>query len=69
VELRGYQLDGAKWIISRYTNGLGCILADEMGLGKTCQVSHFFSDDLIDACLLSTFDSKKLEFLSMLLLY
>lgn len=38
VALRSYQLEGVKWIISRFQNGLGCILADEMGLGKTCQV-------------------------------
>jgi len=38
VKLRSYQLDGVKWVVSRFKNGLGCILADEMGLGKTCQV-------------------------------
>lgn len=36
--LLSYQLDGLKWLISLYENGLSGILADEMGLGKT--VTH-----------------------------
>ena len=40
VQLRSYQLDGVKWVVSRFKNGVGCILADEMGLGKTCQVCY-----------------------------
>lgn len=35
--LKGYQLEGLKWMISLYNNNLNGILADEMGLGKTIQ--------------------------------
>jgi len=37
AELRPYQLDGVKWLIQLYRNGLGACLADDMGLGKTLQ--------------------------------
>lgn len=36
-ELRGYQLEGVKFLVSLYNNGINGILADEMGLGKTVQ--------------------------------
>ncbi|KAL0226533.1 hypothetical protein P9112_013857 [Eukaryota sp. TZLM1-RC] len=35
--LKGYQLEGLKWLVSLYNNRLNGILADEMGLGKTIQ--------------------------------
>uniref|UniRef100_A0AAG5DP59 Uncharacterized protein n=1 Tax=Anopheles atroparvus TaxID=41427 RepID=A0AAG5DP59_ANOAO len=35
--MRDYQVDGLRWMISLYHNGLNGILADEMGLGKTIQ--------------------------------
>lgn len=35
--LRGYQLDGVKWLVRLYHNQLGACLADDMGLGKTLQ--------------------------------
>ncbi len=34
-EMRDYQLQGVRWLISLYQNGLNGILADQMGLGKT----------------------------------
>lgn len=37
VDLRGYQLQGAKWLCLHQQNGLGALLADDMGLGKTIQ--------------------------------
>ena len=37
-ELRGYQLEGLKWLMTISDLGLGGILADEMGLGKTIQL-------------------------------
>ncbi|KAJ8612137.1 hypothetical protein CTAYLR_002446 [Chrysophaeum taylorii] len=36
--LKGYQLEGLRWMATLYENGLSGILADEMGLGKTIQV-------------------------------
>lgn len=33
-----HQVDGLKWLLSLWENGLSGILADEMGLGKTIQV-------------------------------
>ena len=39
--LRDYQLNGVKWLISLYQNGLNGILADQMGLGKTVQTIAF----------------------------
>lgn len=36
--LMHYQLEGVRWLLSLYENGLSGILADEMGLGKTIQV-------------------------------
>ncbi len=35
--LRPYQLEGVKWLVQLYRNGLGACLADDMGLGKTLQ--------------------------------
>ncbi|AOW09242.1 DEAD/DEAH box helicase [Flavobacterium gilvum] len=35
--LRPYQIDGIKWLLEHYNNGLGACLADDMGLGKTLQ--------------------------------
>jgi hypothetical protein len=37
AELRGYQLDGFKWLARLSRMGLGACLADDMGLGKTVQ--------------------------------
>ncbi|KAL3354169.1 hypothetical protein AABB24_018693, partial [Solanum stoloniferum] len=37
-KLRGYQMNGLRWLVSLYNNHLNGILADEMGLGKTVQV-------------------------------
>lgn len=37
-KLRDYQLQGVKWLMDLWTNGMSGILADEMGLGKTVQV-------------------------------
>lgn len=36
-KLKPYQIEGLKWMVSLYNNGLNGILADEMGLGKTIQ--------------------------------
>ncbi|KAI9891451.1 MAG: hypothetical protein M1814_002770 [Vezdaea aestivalis] len=36
-KLRGYQLEGFRWLVNIYNNGINGILADEMGLGKTLQ--------------------------------
>lgn len=38
IHLRGYQLDGVKWMKRCFECEHGCILGDEMGLGKTIQV-------------------------------
>lgn len=35
--LRPYQIEGVKWLLEHYSNGLGACLADDMGLGKTLQ--------------------------------
>ncbi|MCL6460718.1 MAG: DEAD/DEAH box helicase family protein [Flavobacterium micromati] len=35
--LRPYQIEGVKWLLGHYNNGLGACLADDMGLGKTLQ--------------------------------
>ncbi len=37
AELRGYQLDGYRWMMRLAEAGLGACLADDMGLGKTIQ--------------------------------
>lgn len=37
AELRPYQLQGVRWLVAHYQNGLGACLADDMGLGKTLQ--------------------------------
>ncbi|MFB9776431.1 SNF2-related protein [Brevibacterium otitidis] len=37
AELRGYQLDGFRWLAFLWEHSLGGILADDMGLGKTLQ--------------------------------
>jgi len=36
--LKEYQLEGVRWLVSLFENGISGILADEMGLGKTIQV-------------------------------
>lgn len=36
--LMPYQLEGVRWLLSLWENGLNGILADEMGLGKTIQI-------------------------------
>lgn len=35
--MRPYQMEGYRWLVSLYENGMNGILADEMGLGKTVQ--------------------------------
>ena len=37
AELRPYQLEGFRWLVQLYEQGLGACLADDMGLGKTLQ--------------------------------
>ena len=37
-KLKDYQLEGVRWLLSLYENGVSGILGDEMGLGKTIQV-------------------------------
>ena len=41
--LRGYQLEGFRWLAFLREHGLGGILADDMGLGKTLQVLAMIS--------------------------
>jgi len=41
AKLRGYQIDGLKWLKNLSALGFGGILADEMGLGKTIQTIAF----------------------------
>lgn len=41
--LMSYQLEGLRWLVSLWENGLSGILADEMGLGKTIQVISLIS--------------------------
>ena len=36
-ELRDYQKESLKWMVSNWASGRNCILGDEMGLGKTAQ--------------------------------
>ena len=36
--LKPYQLEGLRWLVTLWQNGMSGILADEMGLGKTIQV-------------------------------
>lgn len=43
-KLRGYQIDGVKWLLYLYSNQFGGCLADDMGLGKTVQIIAFLSD-------------------------
>ena len=42
-ELRDHQVEGVKWLISLWSNGLTGILADEEGLGKTVQTIGLLS--------------------------
>ena len=41
-QLKNYQMQGLKWMVSLYNNKLSGILADEMGLGKTIQTISLF---------------------------
>ena len=41
--LRGYQLEGLRWLVRQAEKGLGGILGDEMGLGKTLQIIAFLA--------------------------
>lgn len=44
AELRGYQLDGFRWLGALERMGCGGILADDMGLGKTLQmIAHILA--------------------------
>ncbi len=43
VDLRPYQEDGVKWLMSLRKNGFGGCLADDMGLGKTVQIIALLS--------------------------
>ena len=40
-ELRKYQTEGVKWLLTLYKYNLGGILADDMGLGKTIETIAF----------------------------
>ena len=42
-DLRGYQVDGVKWLYVLYKYSLGGILADDMGLGKTIETIAFIN--------------------------
>jgi len=42
-DLKEYQLEGLKWMVSLYENNLNGILADDMGLGKTIQTIALLS--------------------------
>ena len=42
-ELRSYQVDGVKWLLTLYKYSLGGILADDMGLGKTIETIAFIN--------------------------
>ncbi|MFN9740183.1 MAG: SNF2-related protein [Pseudomonadota bacterium] len=49
AELRGYQLEGLRWLEFLATAGIGGVLADDMGLGKTVQVlAHVWARRLAD---------------------
>ncbi|KAJ2497061.1 hypothetical protein GGH96_005379 [Coemansia sp. RSA 1972] len=39
--LKPYQVDGAKWLVQKWTQGKSAVLADEMGMGKTIQTIAF----------------------------
>ncbi len=43
ADLRPYQINGVKWLLEHYNNGLGACLADDMGLGKTLQTLTFLN--------------------------
>ena len=51
--LRGYQLEGVKWMKQCFENGHGCILGDEMGLGKTVQVRKL--NAVVCTCLVAVY--------------
>lgn len=53
--LRDYQVDGYKWLVGLYENGLNGILADEMGLGKSKIISFFYIFSNPNHCIVSTF--------------
>ncbi|KAF9763922.1 putative helicase mot1, partial [Nosema granulosis] len=44
--LRGYQVEGVKWISFLFSFNLNGILADDMGLGKTIQVLYFVCSEI-----------------------
>ena len=46
-ELRGYQLEGVKWLDVLYRHYLNGILADDMGLGKTIEIISFLKGEKI----------------------
>lgn len=41
--LKGYQLQGLRWLVNLYDQGINGILADDMGLGKTVQSISFLA--------------------------
>ena len=43
TRLRGYQLQGLRWLVNLFEQGINGILADEMGLGKTVQAIALMS--------------------------
>lgn len=45
-ELRRYQMQGVRWLISMRKQGCGAVLADEMGLGKTIQSLALLASDV-----------------------
>jgi len=42
--LRGYQVEGVKWLYNVDASGFGGILADEMGLGKSIQTIYYIKE-------------------------
>ena len=42
-DLKEYQMQGLRWLVSLHNNHLNGILADEMGLGKTIQTIAFLA--------------------------
>jgi SNF2 family DNA or RNA helicase len=43
LTLHPHQVDGIRWMMSLFKNGVNGVLADDMGLGKTVQVIAFLS--------------------------
>ncbi|MBO7481064.1 MAG: DEAD/DEAH box helicase [Bacteroidales bacterium] len=50
AQLRGYQIDGFRWVCRLDAWGAGACLADDMGLGKTLQALSFLAYKANDGC-------------------